>query len=96
MTVRFIVLGTNCWVNELTDNQILLGNSPIVLAGVVSIGCLTTSICFASLAVVSRLGCSKFAWSKCRVSFGSHNGDTGDSTILPGRMSDLSSLSKEI
>ena len=96
MTVRFIVLGTNCWMNELTDNQILLANSPIVLASVVSLGGLTTSIWFASLAVVSRVGCSKSAWFKCRISFVSHNNDTGDSTILPGRISDLSSLSKEI
>ena len=94
--VRFINLGTNCRVNELTDNQMLLANSPVVLAGVMSLRSLPTSVWFESLAVISGVGCSKSAWSKCRISFGSHDGDTGDSTILPGRRSDLPSLSKRI
>ena len=74
----------------------LLANSPVVLASVVSLRGLTISLWFASLVVVSGVGCSKSVWSKCRISFGSHNGDTGDSTILPGRINDLCSLSKEI
>ena len=99
-------------INELTDNQILQANPPVVPAGMISLRCLTTSIRFESLAVaarqriilvVSALGFSKSAWSKCRfsfslrtISFGSHDGDTSDSTTLPGRESDLSSLSEEI
>ena len=93
--VRFINLGTNCRVNELTDNQMLLANSPVVLAGVMSLRSLPTSVWFESLAVISGVGCSKSAWSKRRISLGSHKGDTRDSTILPGR-SDLPSLSKRI
>ena len=99
-------------MNELTHNQILQANPPVVPAGMISLRCLTTSIRFESLAVaarqrivlvVSALGFSKSAWSKCRfsfslrtISFGSHDGDTSDSTTLPGRASDLSSLSEEI
>ena len=108
----FIVRGANWWMNELTDNQILQANPPVVPAGMVSLRCLTTSIRFVSLAVavrqriilvVSALGFSKSACSKCRfsfslrtISFGSHDGNTSDSTTLQGRASDLSSLSKEI
>ena len=83
-------------MNESTDNQILQANSPVVPAGVKLVRSLTTSTWFESLAVVSGVGCSKSVWSKCRVSFGSHDGGTSDSTILPVRASDLSSLSKGI
>ena len=99
-------------MNKLTDDQILQANPPVVPAGMISLRCLTRSIRFEYLAVaarqrtilvVSALGFSKSAWSKCRlsfslrtISFGSHDGDTSDSTTLPGRASDLSSLSKEI
>ena len=83
-------------MNELTDNQMLQGNSPVVPAGVVSLRIFTTSTCLEALAVVSGVGCSKSVWSKCRVSFGSHDGGTSDSTILPGRASDLALLSKGI
>ena len=62
----------------ITDNQILLANSPVVPAGVISLRCLTTSILFESLAVaarqriilvVSEVGCFKSVLSKCRFSF---------------------------
>ena len=68
---------TNCWINELTDNQILQANLPVVPAGVISLRYLTTSIRFESLAatakqriilVVSGVGCSKSVWAKCRFS----------------------------
>ena len=95
-TVRFIVPGTNRCMNELTDNHILLANSPVVPASVVSPRSLTTSIWFEPLAVVSGVGCSKSVWSKCRISFRSPEGDTSDSAILPGIASDLFSLSKGI
>ena len=81
-------------MNELAGNQILLANSPVVPAGKISLGCFKKSIRYESLAVVSGMGCSKSVWSKGRISFGSHDGDTSDLT-LPGRASDLSSLSKE-
>ena len=64
-------------MNELTDNQMLQANSPVVPAGVISLRCLTTSIRFESLAVsakqriilvVSGVGFSKSVWSKCRFS----------------------------
>ena len=98
-------------MNELTD-KMLQSNSPVVPAGVISLRCLTTSIRFESLAlsakqriilVVSGVGFSKSVWSKWKfsfscntISFGSHDGDTSDSTTLPGRVTDLSSLSKGI
>ena len=83
-------------MNELTDKQILSANLPVAPARVMSLRSLTTSLWFESLAVVSGVGCSKFVWSIRRVSFGSHDGGTSDSTILPRRASDLSSLSKAI
>ena len=64
MTVRFIVLGTNIEMNELTDYQILPANSPVVFSGVVSLRGLTTSIWLASLIVVSGVACSTSVWSK--------------------------------
>ena len=78
-TVRFIVPGTHRWMNELTDNHILLAYSPVVPASVVSPRSLTTSIWFEPLAVVSGVGCSKSVWSKCRISFRLPEGDTSDS-----------------
>ena len=108
----FILLGSNLWMNESTDNQMLQANSPVVPAGVISLRCLTTSIRFESLAVsakqriirvVSGVGFSKSVSSNCRfslswstISFGSDDGDASDSTTLPGRVTDLSSLSKGI
>ena len=93
-------------MNEATDNQILQVNSPVVPAGVISLRCLTTSTRFDSLAVAARqriilvasgVGCFKSVLFKCRfsfscrtISFGSHDADTSDSTMLPGRASDLS------
>ena len=90
-----IVLGTNYRMNESTDNQILPANSPVVFSGVVSLRGLTTSIWLESLIVVSGVACSTSVWSKWRISFGSWDDDTSDSTILPGSSNDLSSLSKE-
>ena len=99
-------------MNELTDNQIRLANSPVVPAGVISLRCLTTSILFEYFAVSARQrimffvpgeGCFKSVWSNCRfcfswstISFGLHDGDTSDSATLRGRASVLSSLSKEM
>ena len=73
----FIVLVSYSRMNELTDNQMLQANSPVVPAGVISLRCLTTSIRFESLAVsakqriilvVSGVGFSKSVWSKWRFS----------------------------
>ena len=64
MTVRFIVLGTNCEMNELTYNQILPENSPVAFSGVVSLGGLTTSVWLEYLAVVSGVGCATSVWFK--------------------------------
>ena len=99
-------------MNEITDNQIRLPNSPVVPSGVISLRCLITSILFESLAVaakqriifrVSGVGCFKSVCFKCRfcfrrstTSFGLHDGDTSDSTTLPGRVGVLPSLSKEM
>ena len=83
-------------MNELTVNQVPQANSPVIRAGVMSLGILTTSTWFKALAVVSGVGCSKFVWSKCRNSFGSHDAGNSKSKILPGRASDLSSLSEGI
>ena len=99
-------------ISKLSDNQMLQANSPVVPAGVISLRCLTTSIRFEFLAlsakqriilVVSGVSFSKSVWSKWKfslswstISFGSDDEDTSDSTTLPGRGTDLSSLSKGI
>ena len=96
LSLRMLLVLMLAWLVKTRLNQTLLANSPVVLARVVSLRGLTKSTWFASLAVVSAVGCSKPVWSKRRISLGSRRGDTSDSTILPGRISDLSSLSKEI
>ena len=50
-------------MNELTVNQVLQANSPVIPAGVISLRILPKSTCFESLAVVSGVGCSKSVWS---------------------------------
>ena len=64
MTVKLIVFGTSCWMNELTDNQILSANSPVVFSGVASPRGLTKSVWLESLAVVSGVGCATSVWFK--------------------------------
>ena len=64
-------------MNESTDNQITLANSPVVPAGVNSLRCLKTSILPESLAVAARqriiffvsgVGFFKSVWSTGRFS----------------------------
>ena len=64
-------------MNESTDNQIMLANSPVVPAGVNSLRCLTTSILPKTLALAARqriiffvsgVGFLKSVWSTGRFS----------------------------